>query len=81
MVRRALEQAAERAGVSEKLVYRWCAGHRLPHFRCGARGRRGRILIDPADLDAFMRTLKVDAGPPADGETFRHRRRPPAEPA
>jgi excisionase family DNA binding protein len=69
-------QAAERIGVSPQLIYRWCEERRLPHFRCGGRGRRGRILIDPADLDAFLETLKVTPRPPADDGEFRHSRRP-----
>jgi excisionase family DNA binding protein len=76
------KRAAERAGVSEKLVYRWCAERRLSHYRCGGQGRRGRILIDPDDLDAFLLTLKISARPPGDDGEFRHARcRPSASPS
>jgi hypothetical protein len=60
------------------LVYRWCAERRLPHYRLGTRGRRGRILIDPDDLDAFLKTLKVVPAAPGDDGTFKHGRRPAA---
>jgi excisionase family DNA binding protein len=53
--------AASVAGVSRNLVYAWCAERRLPHYRLGGRGRRGRILIDAADLEVFLQTLKVQA--------------------
>ena len=68
-------EAALRAGVSSQLIYRWCAEKRLSHYRCGGLGRRGRILIDPDDLDAFLKTLKVTPRPPGDDGEFRHARR------
>lgn len=55
-----VKQAAERANVSTALVYQWCNERRLPHYRLGGKGRRGKLLIDPADLDAFMRSLRVE---------------------
>jgi excisionase family DNA binding protein len=57
------KQAADRAGVSVSLVYAWCREHRLAHFRVGREGKRGRIRIDPADLDAFVRTLRQGSHP------------------
>jgi excisionase family DNA binding protein len=67
-----VRQAAERAGVSSALVYQWCHEHRLPHYRVGGRGRRGKILIDPADLDAFLASLKVEASESRDLPALRH---------
>lgn len=32
-------------------------------IRLGAGGRRGRILIDPADLQAFMQECRVETHP------------------
>jgi excisionase family DNA binding protein len=58
------KQAAERAGVSLSLIYLWCEERRLPHFRLGSRGRRGRILIDEGDLHSFLESMKVPAGAP-----------------
>src|SRR5437868_980746 len=54
-----VKEAAERAQVSAALVYRWCEERRLPHYRMGRKGRRGKILISPDDLDAFVNSLKV----------------------
>jgi excisionase family DNA binding protein len=56
-----VKQAAERAMVSESLIYQWCDERRLVHYRVGGAGKRGKILIDPADLDIFMASLKVQA--------------------
>ena len=56
------KKAAEYASVSPQLIYRWTSiEKRLPHYRAGGAGTRGRILIDQADLDAFLATLKVGA--------------------
>ena len=74
-------QAAEHTNVSSQLIYRWCQERRLPHYRCGGQGRRGRILIDPADLDAFLQSLKVTPRPPGDDGEFRHSRHPSVSPA
>lgn len=56
------KQAAERAGVSQSLIYEWCNERRLTHYRAGRDGRRGKILIDETDLDTFMASLRVEAG-------------------
>ena len=58
-----VKQAADRATVCATVVYRWVASGRLAHFRLGARGR-GKIAIDPADLDALLATFKVEARQP-----------------
>lgn len=69
------KQAAAKEGVSRQLIYLWCA-QGLPHYRFGAKGRRGRILIDEADLEAFIARCKVTAEklppppPPPKGGTF-----------
>jgi excisionase family DNA binding protein len=57
-----VREAAEHAGVSSTLVYLWCEERRLAHYRPGAQGKRGRILIDPRDLDQFMESIKVTPG-------------------
>lgn len=56
-----VKEAAEKAGVSESLVYEWCESRRLAHYRAGGQGRRGKILIEPADLDKFMDSIKIEA--------------------
>src|SRR5689334_19549696 len=70
-----VKQAAERAGVSPALVYEWCEERRLPHYRAGRQGRRGKILIEEADLDAFIESLKVEPpDDPAEAAYQRHLR-------
>jgi excisionase family DNA binding protein len=54
-VKLSVKQAAERAGVSLSLIYQWTTvEQRLPHYRLGGSDKRGRIVIDAADLDAFL---------------------------
>lgn len=63
MARRTVKQLAERHGVSRALIYVWVEERRFPVYRLGAKGRRGRILIDDESFDAFLEEQKVDAGP------------------
>jgi excisionase family DNA binding protein len=53
------KQAAELARVSVNLIYQLCEERRLPHFRVGGQGRRGKILIEEADLAAFFESCRV----------------------
>jgi excisionase family DNA binding protein len=73
-MRLSIRQVAQRAGVSLALVYRWCEERRLPHYRLGGLGRRGRIQVEEADLDAFLESCKVEAGALRPDFTFTHRR-------
>ena len=57
-----VKQTAERLGVSPSLVYQWCQEKRLAHLRLGKAGRRGKILITEADVEAFVGALRVEAG-------------------
>jgi excisionase family DNA binding protein len=59
-----VREVAARAGVSTGLVYGWVSSGRLPYYRLGGKGRRGKIAIDGADLDAFS-----DRVPGRGGET------------
>ncbi len=61
------KEAADRIGVSSSLVYQWCDERRLPHYRMGGKGRRGKILIAPKDLDAFLASCRVTEPPDEDG--------------
>ncbi len=54
-----VKQAAERACVSEGLIRGWVAAGQLPHFRLGAKGKRGKIIIDETDLDGVLASFKV----------------------
>ena len=62
MTRLSVKQAAERVGVSESMIYQWCHERRLAHLRLGTGGSRGKILIEEADLDAFLMASKVESG-------------------
>jgi excisionase family DNA binding protein len=55
------KQAAERINVSDSLIYEWCSAGILPHYRFGKPGRRGKILIDEVELDAFMAAHRREA--------------------
>lgn len=33
----------------------------LPHYRMGGKGKRGKILIEEASLDAFLQSCKVES--------------------
>jgi excisionase family DNA binding protein len=57
-------EAAARAGVSKGLVYGWIESGMLSCYRLGAKGRRGKILIAIADLDAFLAQCRVEAAKP-----------------
>lgn len=63
-----VKEAGAFAGVSPALVYQWCQEQRLPHYRFGTEGRRGKILIDPSDLEEFMRQCRVGRHPLLEAE-------------
>jgi hypothetical protein len=42
-------------------MYQICDEKRLAHYRVGGQGRRGKILIDPRDLDRFLAENRVEA--------------------
>jgi excisionase family DNA binding protein len=56
-----VKEAAIVAGVSEALVYGWCACGKLVHLRLGGKGKRGSIRIRAADLDAFLASCRRGA--------------------
>ncbi len=55
------KDAAELIGVSRSLIFQWCEERRLAHMRLGGKGRRGRIMIEEADLRKFLEANRVDA--------------------
>ena len=70
-----VKECAARATVCESVVRSWVAGGLLSHYRMGAKGNGGKILVEEADLAALLASLKVAATPaPAAGS------RPPAVP-
>lgn len=58
-----VKQVAERLRISASLVYSWCEDRILPHYRMGVKGKRGKILIDEAALEAFLQSRKVEGNP------------------
>ncbi len=80
MNRLSLKEAAQAAGMCVSTLRLWVRSGDLPHYRLGAPGRRGKIVIDIADLDAFLEQLKVvkqEPAPksaPAPKFTFKHLR-------
>jgi excisionase family DNA binding protein len=58
-----VKQVAEKLRISASLVYSWCEDHLLPHYRMGGKGKRGKILIEEAALDAFLQSRKVEGKP------------------
>src|SRR6185312_9948945 len=56
-----VKQVAERLGVSESLVRSWIRDRALPHYRVGAKGRRGKIVVAQEDLDQFLALLRISA--------------------
>ena len=72
MTRLSVKQAAERVGVSESMIYQWCHERRLAHLRLGTGGRRGKILIEEADLDAFVNAQRVEAGEASTAPALKH---------
>lgn len=70
--RHTVKQTAERLGVSASLVYQWCQEKRLAHVRLGKAGRRGKILIEETDVEAFVAAARVEAGEAASSPVMRH---------
>ena len=55
------QQAAARIGTSVSLIYQLCHEGLLPHFRFGGKGKRGRLMIDENDFEAFVACSRCDA--------------------
>ena len=51
--------AAARASVSEGLIRQWLRDG-LSHYRLGASGKRGKIMIPVEDLDGWLAAFKVE---------------------
>ncbi len=56
-----VKQVAERIGVSDSLIYEWCSAGLLRHYRFGGKGRRGKLLIEENDLEAFLAACRHEA--------------------
>src|SRR4051812_30809890 len=64
-VKLTVKQAAAAAGVCPTVGFGWVGNRLLPVYRLGGAGRRGKILIDDADLAAFLTSRRVEAAGPA----------------
>ena len=75
-----VNEAAAHATVSPGLIRQWLKEGTLPHFRFGAKGKRGKIMIQVEDLDGVLANFKVDrkapvpATAPAPKSAFKHLR-------
>jgi excisionase family DNA binding protein len=69
-----VEEAAQRAKMSVSSIYHACDEKQLAHYRVSGKGRRGKILIRPADLDAFLESCRVEVGSLPERSGFTHRR-------
>ena len=58
-----VKEVSKRLRSSTSLVYSWCDDHLLPHYRMGSKGKRGKILIEEAALDAFLQSRRVECKP------------------
>jgi len=67
-----VKQVAEKVGVSESLVYEWCNDGLLPHYRFGKPGRRGKIMVDPDELDGFIASCRHEAKTPGPVQSLKH---------
>lgn len=71
-----VKEAAKTAGVCEGVVRAWVASGKLPHFRLGRPGRRGKIVIASEDLSGFLTALRtggqVVKPKPRPPETYKH---------
>ncbi len=63
-----VRDVAQRLGVSEELVRDWCNSGELSHHRLGRKGKRGRIKIALADLDAYLASTRQEK--PSEPETL-----------
>jgi excisionase family DNA binding protein len=54
-----VREAATQLGIGESTVYALCKARKLSHKRIGARGR-GKIVIEPADIEAFNAACRVE---------------------
>jgi excisionase family DNA binding protein len=54
------KQAAEKIGASVAIVYGLVADHAIACYRIGRRGKRGKIMLDEADLKAYLVSARIE---------------------
>lgn len=60
-----VRQAAERVGVCQRILRAWINEGRLPCYRLGVKGSRGKISIAVNDLDEVLASFRVRVEKPA----------------
>ena len=55
------KQASKLYPLSLSLLYQLCDERRIPHFRIGGKGRRGKLLLAPRDIERFIEENRVEA--------------------
>lgn len=53
-----LAEAVERGRVSDKTIRRWIKAGRLTGYRRGPASGRGRLFVDPDELDAQIQPME-----------------------
>jgi len=53
-----VKDCAKRANVCESVVRGWIKSGQLAHYRLGLK--RGKIVVEAADLDALLATFRVE---------------------
>lgn len=58
-----VKEAAKKYKISTKMILILCADGRLPHYRIGRKGKRGRIIIIEKEFDEMLKQHRVEAHP------------------
>jgi excisionase family DNA binding protein len=53
------KQVAQLYPLSVSLLYQLCDEKRIPHYRIGGRGKKGKILLAAEDIEIFLESQKV----------------------
>jgi excisionase family DNA binding protein len=54
------KEAAERCGISVSLIYQLASENRIPHYRIGRLGRRGKLVFDEEGIRQFLENCRVE---------------------
>ena len=55
------KQVSKLYPLSVSLIYQLIEERRLPHYRLGGKGHRGKLLLSPRDIERFIENQRVDA--------------------
>ena len=62
--RLSVTQAIKVLGLGRLSIYKLCQERKIRHYRLGEK--RGRIMFDPKDLDAYLESCAVEVEPAGD---------------